>query len=188
MTGGAIHNLFSRAIDALFVIYAVNTLGLGPAEIGITIAVGGPGALLGSLLVGWLGRRVGVGRSIARLQVATGLARLLIPLAGPGAGALVLLGLSNFLMGLIRTAFNVTQVSLRVAMTEERLHGRVNATIRFVMWGVTPLGALAGGWLAASFGVRETLVVASIGTLFAFVPFTVRELRAIRSMPLPAGG
>ena len=182
---GAIHNFFSRMIDALFVLYAVKELGLGPVELGLVFAAGGPGALLGAVAVGWLGRRVGVGPTIVWMQVLTGVSRLLIPLAGgPAWLVLLVLGGSEFLLGFVRTAFNVTQVSLRLAMTADRLHGRVNATIRFLMWCVTPFGALAGGLIATTaLGLRGTLLMAGIGVFVAFVPLLAQPLRTVRTIP-----
>jgi predicted MFS family arabinose efflux permease len=172
-------------IDALFVLYMVDGLGLEPAAIGIVFAAGGPGALLGAIAVQRLGQRFGVGRTILITQVFTGVSRLLIPLAGgPVWLAILVLVSSEFLLGFVRIAFNVTQVSLRLAITPDRMHGRVNATMRFVMWGVTPFGALAGGLLATTaIGLRGTLLVAGIGVLVAFVPLLARPLRTVRSIP-----
>jgi MFS family permease len=185
VAGGSMHNFFSRMIDALFVLYAVKELHLGPVEIGLAFAAGGPGALLGAIGVGWLGRHLGVGPTIVAMQVLTGVSRLLIPLAGgPVWVALATLAASEFILGFVRTAFNISQVSLRVAMTPDRMHGRVNATMRFVMWGVTPFGALAGGILATSaLGLRGTLAIAAVGVLVAFVPFMSRALRTVRAIP-----
>ena len=185
VAGGSIHNFFSRMIDALFVLYAVNELHLGPVEVGLAFAAGGPGALLGAIGVEWLGRRVGVGPTIVGMQVLTGVSRLLIPLAGgPVWLALLTLAASEFILGFVRTAFNISQVSLRVAITPDRMHGRVNATMRFVMWGVTPFGALAGGILATSaLGLRGTLAIAAVGVLVAFLPFMSRPLRTVRTIP-----
>jgi MFS family permease len=184
---GSIHNFFSRMIDALFVLYAVETVGLSPAQIGLVLAAGGPGALVGALAVGRLGARLGVGHVIALSQSLTGVSRLLVPLAlvvGGGASAVAVLAASTFLLGLVRTTFNITQVSLRVAITEDRMHGRVNATMRFVMWGVTPFGALAGGFLASSaIGIERTLVIAGIGVLAATVPLLAAPLRTVQVIP-----
>jgi MFS family permease len=185
---GAIHNFFSRMIDALFVLYAVKELHLGPVELGLVFAAGGPGALLGAVAVGWLGRHLGTGPTIVWLQALTGMSRLLIPLAGgPVWLALLVLGVSEFLLGFVRIAFNITQVSLRLAMTADRMHGRVNATIRFLMWCVTPFGALAGGLLATTaLGLRGTLLLAGVGVLAAVVPLLVRPLRTVRTIPTSA--
>ena len=191
VTCGSIHNFFSRMIDALFVLYAVTTLGLEPAGIGLVLAAAGPGSLLGALTVGRLDERLGVGRLIVVSQIGTGISRLLVPVAGltgGGAGAIAILAASTFVLGLVRTAFNVTQVSLRVAITEDRMHGRVNATMRFVMWGVTPFGAVAGGLLAASaFGLERTLVLAGLGVLAATLPLLTPAIRSVRAIPTGMG-
>ncbi|HEX5012681.1 MAG TPA: MFS transporter [Candidatus Limnocylindrales bacterium] len=187
---GAIHNFFSRMIDALLVLYAVDVIGLGPAEIGLVFAAGGPGSLVGALTVEGLGRRLGVGRVILASQVVTGLARLMVPaaaLVARGPAAVTVLAMSMFLLGFVRTTFNITQVSLRVAITEDRMHGRVNATMRFVMWGVTPFGAVAGGLLAASgLGLDGTLALAGVGVLLAFVPLLTPAIRTVASIPSAA--
>ena len=132
-----------------------------------------------------MGKHLGVGRTIVVTQVLTGVARLMIPLAGgPTWLAVAVLAASEFLLGFVRIAFNVTQVSLRLAITEDRMHGRVNATMRFVMWGVTPFGALAGGALATTaIGLRGTLFVAGVGVLAATLPLLVQPLRSIRAIP-----
>jgi predicted MFS family arabinose efflux permease len=184
---GSIHNFFSRMIDALFVLYAVDSVGLSPVDIGLVLAAGGPGALIGATVVERAGRMIGVGRVIVVSQVLTGISRLLVPIAGivgGGAAAIIVLAASTFLLGLVRVTFNITQVSLRVAITEDRMHGRVNATMRFVMWGVTPFGALAGGLLAVTaLGIEGTLVLAGIGVLTATVPLLVPALRSVRDIP-----
>lgn len=68
------------------------------------------------------------------MQVLTGVARLLIPLAGgPAWLAITPDRMPALLLGFTRTIFNVSQVSLRLAITPDRMHGRVNTTMRFVM-------------------------------------------------------
>jgi hypothetical protein len=81
--------------------------------------------------------------------------------------------------------FNITQVSLRLSITPDRMHGRLNATMRFVMWGVTPLGAVTGGFLAATLlGIDGTLLLAGVGVLLATVPFLHPQIRSLRAMPM----
>jgi predicted MFS family arabinose efflux permease len=185
VAGGAIHSLFSRMIDALVVLYMVDEVSLQPVQIGLVYAAVGPGALLGAILVKRVDRLLGVGGAVLWLQVVTGISRLLIPFAGgPSLAAIAVLAGSNFTLGFARTAFNVTQVSLRVAMTPDHLHGRLNATFRFLIWSVTPVGALAGGLLASTdVGLRNTLLLAGLGVLFAAVPFLSRPLRSVRDVP-----
>jgi hypothetical protein len=82
-------------IDALFILYVTTELGLGPALLGIVLAGGGPGALLGALASSRIAQRFGVGPTIVWMQVLTGISRLLIPLA-VGSRPLVVVLLVRF--------------------------------------------------------------------------------------------
>jgi len=182
---GTMHNFFARMIDALYVLYLTNELHLGPTLLGIVLALGGPGALLGSLATARVTKRFGVGPTIVWMQILTGVSRLLIPLAiGSLPLVLALLMLGEFLWGIARPIFNITQVSLRQAVTPDRLQGRVNASIRFVMWGVTPFGALLGGVLGELIGVRSTMLIASIGVFTATLWVFFSPIRQLREQPV----
>lgn len=196
--GGAVHNFFSRMMEALFVLFATRRLGLDAATIGLIVAAAGPGAFVGSLLASRTARVLGLGTTVWSMQVLTGIARLTVPatlLLGPVAGtgnvataAAVVLAAGMFLLGVARTVFNVNQVSLRLSITPERMHGRMNATMRFVMWGVTPFGALAGGFLASTrLGLDATLVLAGLGVLAATLFLLPEPLRNLTSLATPAG-
>ena len=195
--GGTIHNFFGRMLDALFVLYASRNLGLDAATIGLVIAAAGPGSFVGSLVATRIPGRIGLGTTIWGGQVLTGIARLLVPFAGSGlllaSGqpssaettiSAFTLAVSMFVLGLARTVFNINQLSLRLTITADRMHGRVNATMRFVTWGVTPIGALVGGFLASSpIGIQGTLSLAALGALVATIPFLLPAIRDLRRMP-----
>jgi hypothetical protein len=59
----------------------------------------------------------------------------------------------------------------------------MNASRRFVVWGVIPLGGLVGGALASTIGLRETLWVGGVGASIAFVPLLFSPLRSLREIP-----
>lgn len=163
---GAIHNVCSMAIMAVYVLYLTQSLGFTPALLGATLVAGGIGASLGSVVASRLTQRIGVGPTLIGSQALTGVARLLIPLAGgPLVMVALLLALSEFLLGAMRAIFNITQISLRQAVTETAYLGRVNATIVFLLWAPTPLGALAGGYLGDAIGLNATLWLFSGGVL-----------------------
>lgn len=189
MSCGMTHNFFRRMFEAIFVLYLVEEIGTGPALLGLIIAAGGPGALLGAIAAVRIARRIGVGPAIVWTQVLTGIACLATPLAGgPIWLAAVILALGEFLLGIARTVFNITQLSLRQAITPDRLQGRVNATMRFMMWGVTPVGALTGGLLGTAIGLRPALFIASIGVLLAFAWVAFSEVARLREQPEPHPG
>jgi predicted MFS family arabinose efflux permease len=178
---GGVHNFFSRGIDALFVLYLTQTLGLSPVLVGAVVAVAGPGSIAGAVLASPVGRSIGAGRLLIGAQVITGVSQMLVALAmGSEAAILLMLGAGQFLLGLARPLFNVTQLSLRQSVAGDALQGRVNGSIRFLIWGVTPFGAAVAG-LAASgpLGVRGTMFVAALGILAATIPLLQRRLRTI---------
>jgi MFS family permease len=188
MVTGATHNFFRRMIEALFVLYVVREVGLDPVLLGAILAVGGPAALLGSIVAVPVTQRIGVGSTIVWGQVLTGVACFAAPLAGgPPWASVVILGIGEFLLGLARPVFNITQLSLRQSITPERLQGRVNATMRFLMWGVTPIGALTGGVLGGVIGVRSTLFVAACGVLVAAVWVATSPVRELLVVPAHGG-
>lgn len=76
--------------------------------------------------------------------------------------------------------YNVTQVSFRQRLCPERLLGRMNATMRFLVWGTMPVGGLIGGALGSAAGVRTSLLVAAIGQSLAFLWVFFSPLRSLR--------
>jgi MFS family permease len=81
--------------------------------------------------------------------------------------------------------YNITQVSFRQAITPERLQGRMNSVMRFIVWGVMPLGALIGGALGSWFGLRTAIWVGAIGMSLAVLPVLLSPVRTLREMPEP---
>jgi len=77
----------------------------------------------------------------------------------------------------------VVTVSLRQRITPDRLLGRMNASRRFVIWGVIPLGQLASGGLAVWIGLRPTLFVGAAGISLAFLPLVFSPVRKLRELP-----
>jgi len=79
--------------------------------------------------------------------------------------------------------YNVNQVSLRQAICPDRLQGRMNATMRFLVWGTLPIGGLVGGVLASTIGLRSTLWVAAVGGALAFLWVIARPVRSLEQVP-----
>lgn len=179
--GGAIHNFFSNgALIALYVLYASQTLGLTPAALGLAIAAGGPGSFAASFVAGRYGRRFGMRGTLTHMQVLTGLARAFVPLAVISPSPFVALAVGEFILGGARSIANVNQLSMRMALTPDHLQGRMNASVRFLIWAVVPFGALIGGFAAEQFGLVPTLVVAVAGTFASTLGYLLipREIRA----------
>lgn len=165
---GAMHNICSTMIVTVYFLYLTRTLGIEAYILGGILIAGGLGSILGSTVSSRMVELYGSRTTLIIVQIVTGIARLLIPLASGSLAAIVtLLAVSELLLGCARSVFNITQISLRQSIIPATMMGRVNASIGFVLWAFTPLGALAAGFLAGWTSMRSTLWVAATGVLLA---------------------
>jgi MFS family permease len=174
-------NLASMAGQAIMVLFAQEQLGLGSVGYGLLLATHGVGGVLGSLVATRLGRHAGT----ATLLLAAVLVRAMASLVfGAGSSAWVagaMLGIS----GLTGAVFGVVGVSLRQAIVPDRLMGRVVSAFRMLGYGAVPVGAILGGVVARTLGLRApfllsaaVLVLAALMALPAVNNRTVAAARA----------
>jgi MFS family permease len=181
----ALFNFFGNMGFAVLLVFARRDLGLSPLAIGLALTISNVGPLLAAFNAHRISSRFGVGRTIITASILGGPAFLVIPFAPHGNAALAFLVPAFILGGLANVIYNVTQVSLRQAITPERIQGRMNSVMRFIVWGTIPLGSLLGGVLASTIGVKETLIVGGIGCCIPFLPVLFSPVRSIRTMPEP---
>jgi hypothetical protein len=79
--------------------------------------------------------------------------------------------------------YNVAQISLRQAITPPEMQSRMNATMRFIVWGTIPIGSLMGGALASVAPLRVALILAAAASFTSIVPALASPLRSLREMP-----
>jgi MFS family permease len=178
-------NFFSNVLYAIFVLYLVRSLHLSPLEIGVVLALGSAGAIIGALLVARIQRRLGIGPTIVAAITICQSAAFTVPLA-PRSFPMPVLILGLATGSFANVVYNITQVSLRQAITPERLQGRMNAGMRWIVWGTIPLGGLAGGVIAQAYGLRPTLWIGAAGALLAILPVALTSVRTIRTLPGPS--
>src|SRR3989442_380421 len=65
--------------------------------------------------------------------------------------------------------YNINQVSFRQAIVPILLQGRLNATMRTIVWGTLPLGALTGGFLGEAIGLRPSIFIGVVAGAVAFL-------------------
>jgi len=106
---------------------------------------------------------------------------MLVPLA-PESFPYPLLVAGLMVLGFAAVVFNVTVISFQQAVTPDRMLGRLNATRRFIVWGVIPLGTIIGGTLASQVGLRETLWIGAVGSASACLPVLLSPVRSIGRM------
>jgi len=174
-------NLFANVSGAILILYLVRS-GMGAEAIGFAFSVGAVGVLLAALTTDRVTGRLGVGRMLLLSSIGFCLAGL--PVAAAPAEVLpAAVALGGFLGGYSSVAWNINQVSLRQAITPTRMQGRMNASMRFIVWGTMPIGSLLGAALGEAIGLRETIWIGAIFGLFAFVPVALSQVRTIVRMP-----
>jgi MFS family permease len=164
-----ISNFFGNVVMAILILYLVDERGLGPEAIGFAFSVASVGFLAGALTTNRITARFGVGRMLVASSVGFSLSNLPIAFA-PDALIWPALAIGGLVGGFCSTAWNINQVSLRQAITMPRMQGRMNASMRFIVWGTIPLGAI---------------IVGALGGLVAFLPVTLSSARDIVTMPEP---
>ncbi|WP_254458771.1 MFS transporter [Xanthomonas sacchari] len=151
------------AYSAVFLLYLSRDLGLSAGMIGTVTGIAATGSVLGALIARRVAQALGLGRTLTAALLTSAIGAVLGP-SLHGAGWLAL-GLSQVLIWAGQQVYNVHQVPIRYALAPVHLHGRVNASIRTVVWSLAPLGALLGGACGMWSTPRTTLLLS--GALMA---------------------
>jgi MFS family permease len=161
-------NLFAVAFTALEALYVTRSLGISAGMYGTAISLGSAGYLLGALIAAPAAARFGIGPTIAIGITVSGTGCLILPFArGDTLMLPVLVTISHAIAGLGVASAMVSASSLRQAITPDRLQGRGVATQNVLVMGAPLLGGALAGLLGESMGLRETLMITSIGQMLA---------------------
>jgi MFS family permease len=160
--------------------FALRTLGLSAFGLGVVLAVGGAGGLLGSLAATRLGARFGAGRVVIAARAGTAAAWLLAALSPPHWPGWALLAGAQLLLGLSMGVENANEMGYWQAATPDALQARTNATRRSVNRAMIVLGAPAGGFLADALGYRAMLYAAAAGFLLVSAALACSRFRTAR--------
>ena len=180
-------NMFSTIVGTMFALYLLKPefLNLGTAGFGILMSIGSIGGLLGASATPKLIKLVGEGPVVVLSATLSGIVQFLIPLAWyiPHEYAIIPLAAQSFFTSFLALTYNITQVTARQRLCPERLLGRMNASIRFMVWGSMPIGALIAGALGTVYGVLPTIWIGVIFGLFSACFVLFSPLRTMRKMP-----
>jgi predicted MFS family arabinose efflux permease len=173
------------ALLAVWAPFALGPLHLDPAHMGLAQSGYGAGLILGALAAPYASRHLPPRVILIFgpvISVVAALFFLMAPRANPFASA----ALGHFLVGFGPMLWLICQMTLRQLVTPLPLMGRVNATLQTAIYGVRPLGALAGGFVAAHAGVHAALVMVMLAFALSTLTILMSPLRRMQVLPQPA--
>jgi MFS family permease len=175
-------NLFLSVSSAATLLFLIRQLGLSTGLAGLLMSAGSVGALVGGLNATRFARVFGQARIIWLGQLVGAPFAVLMPLAQPG-WSVALFAVSGLAWGFGASVYNVAQLSYRQAICPDHLLGRMNASVRFLVWGTLPIGGLIGGGLATWLTPRGALWVGAVGGILAVGWLLASPLRTMRDLP-----
>ena len=184
--GTATSNLFGSIGFSIYLVYVVRVLLLSPAQIGLVFAIGNFGTLGGAVFASRIAKRFGLGPTIVGSLFIGALGPILLAVA-PVGNPIPFLIASGVFGGIAQMVYNINQVSYRQAICPPRMLGRMNATVRFLVWGTMPIGSVIGGILGTTIGLHETIWISAILSLVPAIFPLLSPVRNLHEMPAPVG-
>ena len=179
-------NFFNFVFFALFILYATSELGVEPGTLGVILGAGALGGVIGSVVTGAIGRRIGIGPAFLVGCIVFPAPLVLVPLAeGPQWLILAFLFLAEFGSGLGVMMLDISAGAIFAALIPDRMRARVSGAYSAVNYGVRPLGALVGGGLGTAIGLRPTLWIATLGALAGVLWLLPSPIPRLRDLPEP---
>jgi MFS family permease len=172
--------LVNAVASATLPLFALRTLSLSPFGLGLALAAGGAGGLLGALGAPALGARFGAGPVVIASFAGNGLAWAVIASGSSGWGGWIVFGVGEFLLGLTMGTANANEMGYLQSITPDHLQGRSNATRRSVNRAMIVLGAPVGGLLADAVGYRLMLYAAAMGFVLVSAGLALSPFRHAR--------
>lgn len=170
----------------VLVLHLVRELHLTPVVIGLVLAVAGVAGVLGALAGPTITAALGHGPTFVAGMVVAGLPGLVLAAAaGPAALVVTAVVAAQLLRGSGPALYGMNQQTIRQTLVPPDLLPQALATWRVLVFGVQPLGALAGGALGELVGLRTTLVAGSVLMLLAAAVAFAGPLRRLRTLTEP---
>lgn len=175
-----VQGLFGGVFSALYILFALRTLALPTSLLGLAIAAGGVGALLGAGLGPWLARRIGIGPAIIVTILCAAVSAMTISLApAEREGAMAVLILTQITGDAFGVAGAILIASLRQSLMPQSVLGRVGGAFHAAAGATAIVGALGGGVLGDLIGPRLALAVAGAGFLLIPLIGLLSPLRSV---------
>ena len=169
-------------VMGVLVVFGLRALHLAPSGYGLFLAAGALGSVSGGLVAARVRARVGTTVVLLGSAFAAAVAYLLC-----GTTSSVVVAGAAFVIETFAVACgSVASLSLRQVLVPDELRGRVGNAFRMCIWGVIPLGTLAGGVLAQAVSVRAPFLVAGVAQLVLTVTCAGRLRDRVAAFEGPA--
>ncbi|MDG4857982.1 MFS transporter [Streptomyces sp. T-3] len=179
---GAASNLALMGYQSILVVFLLRDVGVAEGPVGGLIAVANAGGVAGAIVARHVARRMGTARAMLLFALGLTSLSLLIPLtfAGPG---LLLYAVGGFCTAAGVVAVNVIRAGFQQLYCPPDMLGRLTASSYFLNYGALPLGAVLGGVLGETLGVREAMWILTAGVPLAGVILLASPVRSCRDLP-----
>lgn len=177
------------ALLAIWAPLALGPLHLDPVHMGLAQSAYGAGLILGALVAPVSSRQLPPFATLIfgpGVSVIAALFFLMAPSSNGSAGGFALAAVGHFLVGFGPMLWLICQTTVRQLVTPAPLMGRVNATVQTAIYGVRPLGALAGGLVAAQTGLQGALILIAVAFALSTLVIVLSPLARLRVMPAAA--
>lgn len=152
-----VQNLVVSAWESVFVLYALEVLGVDGRVYALLITVGAAGGVAGSLAAARLAVRFGMRHTLAATVALAAGAHVALGLIRQPVITAALLVVVSGMWGV----WNALGASARQRLAPAHLLGRVNSVARTVAIAGIPVGAVLGGCAARWFGVPSPFLIAA---------------------------
>ncbi|MEY9856223.1 MFS family permease [Catenulispora sp. GAS73] len=177
-------NFFDFIFQALFILYATKHLHINAGLLGLALGAGAVGGLVGAALTSRVVARIGIGMGMTLGFLGFAAPHILVVLAsGPKALIVLTLFVYEFLSGLGVMVLDICGNAYITAVMPDDLRSRISGVLQTINYGIRPLGALTGGWLATTVGIRTALGISTIGACCSVLFLLGSPLRKLRELP-----
>lgn len=180
----SLFNFFTAGVHTMVPVLVLRNMDVSPALYGLVFTAAAGAGLLGALSAAKIGQRIGQGNTVILALLVSGIATFGFAIAAliGDATALPLVIAAEAVMAFGGLVYNITQVSARQALCPEHLLGRMNASIRFFVWGVMPISALLAGAFATWFGLAPVFFAGAAGAVLSTWFIFASPLRGMKNI------
>jgi len=172
-----------QLVGTVYLLFVNKEVGFNPGVLGLIFATGGIFSLIASLTSGRLITAIGIGPLLIASLLLVSAGQSLTALATSATLFAVVVMVMQQATDFPWTLYEIIQVTIRQSVTADEWQGRMNGSFHIIEFGGYLLGAIVGGWLGATFGLRETILVGSAGIAVAALPLLFSPIRNLRALP-----